>query len=170
MWNHLAQILGTLIIILIAVGLKIGLRVIVNKYRSSNPQPNVNATFVTRVINLIINITAVIAIMILWGVETENLVLALGSVFTVIGVALFAQWSILSNVTSGIILFFSAPFRVGDFIKILDKDMPIEATVEDIFTFYTHLRTKEGGLHIFPNSLLLQKAIAVIESKDDVKK
>lgn len=170
MWNHLAQILGTLIIILIAVGLKIGLRVIVNKYRSSTPQPNVNATFVTRVINLIINITAVIAIMILWGVETENLVLALGSVFTVIGVALFAQWSILSNVTSGIILFFSAPFRVGDFIKILDKDMPIEATVEDIFTFYTHLRTKEGGLHIFPNSLLLQKAIAVIESKDDVKK
>lgn len=170
MWTHLPQIFGTLIVIFIAVGLKIGIKILVNKYRNSHPQPSINASYVTRVLNLIINTLAIIAIMVLWGVDTDNLFLALGSVFAVIGVALFAQWSILSNITSGIILFFSAPFHVGDFIKILDKDMPIEATVEDIFTFYTHLRTKEGGLHIFPNSLLLQKAIAVIEAKDEMTK
>ena len=170
MWTHLPQIFATIFVIFFAIGLKIGLKVIVNKYRNSHPHPTVNASYVTRVLNLIINSLAIIAIMVLWGVDTDNIFLALGSVFAVIGVALFAQWSILSNVTSGVILFFSAPFRVGDFIKILDKDMPIEATVEDIFTFYTHLRTKEGGLHIFPNSLLLQKAIAVIEAKDELKK
>ena len=57
-------------------------------------------------------------------------------------------------------------FQIGDHIRILDKDMPIEATVEDIFTFYTHLRTTDGGLRIFPNSLLLQKAITVVNNED----
>jgi hypothetical protein len=28
-------------------------------------------------------------------------------------VYMFAQWSILSNITSGIILFFSFPFKIG---------------------------------------------------------
>ncbi|MPN48935.1 hypothetical protein SDC9_196548 [bioreactor metagenome] len=45
--------------------------------------------------------------------------------------------------------------------------MPIEARIEDIFTFYTHLRTKDGGIHIFPNALLLQKAISVLASGDE---
>jgi len=90
----------------------------------------------------------------------------LSSIFAVIGVALFAQWSILSNITAGIIIYFSAPFKIGDYIRILDKDMPIEARVEDIFTFYTHLRTRDGGVHIFPNSLLLQKAVSVIEEDE----
>lgn len=169
MWNHLPQILGTLIIVIIAIALRIGLRILVDKFLGMRPHPDVNASSVTRVVNFFINTLAIIAIMALWGVDTENLFVALGSVFAVIGIALFAQWSILSNITAGIILFFSAPFRVGDFIKILDKDMPIEATVENIFTFYTHLRTKEGGLHIFPNSLLLQKAIAVVVDKEEIK-
>jgi small-conductance mechanosensitive channel len=167
MLHFLPQILGTLAVIIITVVLKIGLNILINQYRKSHSQPTVNTSYVKRVLNLIINTLAIIAIMILWGVEPDNLFLALGSVFAVIGVALFAQWSILSNITSGIILFFSAPFRVGDYIKFIDNDLPIEAMVEDIFTFYTHLRTKDGVLHILPNTLLLQKAIAVIESKDD---
>lgn len=166
----LPQILGTLAVIIITIALKIGIKVLVNQYQKTHSQPTVNTYYVTRVLNIIINTLAVIAIMVLWGVDTDNLFLALGSVFAVIGVALFAQWSILSNITSGIILFFSTPFRVGDYIRIIDNDIPIEARVEEIFTFYTHLRTKEGLLHIFPNTLLLQKAIAVIESRDDNKK
>jgi small-conductance mechanosensitive channel len=46
--------------------------------------------------------------------------------------------------------------------------MPIEAKVEDIYTFYTHLKTRDGGIHIFPNALLLQKAVSVIE-EDETK-
>ncbi|MCE1154937.1 MAG: mechanosensitive ion channel family protein [Bacteroidales bacterium] len=80
-----------------------------------------------------------------------------------IGVALFAQWSVLSNVTAGVILFFSPAYRIGNYIRILDKDMPTEAKIEDIFAFYTHLRTRDGELQIFPNNLLLQKAIQIME-------
>ena len=84
------------------------------------------------------------------------------SVLTVIGVAFFAQWSILSNITAGIIVFFSSPFKIGDTIKILDKDFPIEAKIVDIKSFYTLLKTAEGQEITLPNNLLLQKGIEII--------
>ena len=46
------------------------------------------------------------------GAELENLAVIFSSVFAVIGVGLFAIWSILSNITSGIIMFFSFPYKV----------------------------------------------------------
>ena len=84
---------------------------------------------------------------------------------TVIGVAFFAQWSILSNITAGIIVFFSSPFRIGDTIKILDKDYPIEAKIIDIKSFYTLLKTTEGEQISLPNNLLLQKGIVIVSEK-----
>jgi len=55
----------------------------------------------------------------IWGVNFKEIGLLFSSVFAVIGVALFAQWSILSNITAGVILFFAFPFKIGDQIKIL---------------------------------------------------
>jgi small-conductance mechanosensitive channel len=107
-------------------------------------------------------IFVVITILIgIWGVDTKNLLLALSSVFAVIGVAFFAQWSIISNVTAGIVVYFSLNLKLGDRIKILDKDFPMEVTIIDVKTFYVHLETDEGERIIYPNSLILQKGIAV---------
>ena len=102
----------------------------------------------------------------IWGVNTKNLFVALSSVFAVIGVALFAQWSILSNVTAGIVIFFSLQLRIGDRIKIHDKDIPEELIVKDIKLFYTHLETAAGEKFVYPNSLFLQKGISVCETKE----
>jgi small-conductance mechanosensitive channel len=82
--------------------------------------------------------------------------------FAVVGVAAFAQWSILSNVTAGIVLFFSYPFKIGDKIRIHDKDFPIEAEIEDIKAFYILLKSNEGELITFPNNLLMQKGISIV--------
>ncbi|MCD2259664.1 mechanosensitive ion channel domain-containing protein [Psychroserpens luteolus] len=97
------------------------------------------------------------------GVSTSDLALVFSSVFAVIGIGLFAIWSILSNVTSGIIMFFSFPYKIGDKIKIHDKDYEIEAIIEDIRSFQIHLRKDNGNLVTYPNNLLLQKAITLIE-------
>ena len=72
-------------------------------------------------------------------------------------------WSILSNITSGVIMFFSFPYKVGDKIKIHDKDFPIEAIIEDIRAFQLHLRQDNGDLVTYPNNLMLQKAVTLIE-------
>jgi len=70
---------------------------------------------------------------------------------------MFAQWSILSNITSGIILFFFFPFRIGDIIQVHDKDFPIKAEIEDIKAFHIYLKTDKGERITYPNNLLLQK-------------
>jgi small-conductance mechanosensitive channel len=97
------------------------------------------------------------------GVRTHEITLVFSSVFAVIGIALFAIWSILSNVTSGVIMFFSFPYKVGDKIKIHDKDYPIEAIIEDIRAFQLILREDNGDLVTYPNNLILQKAVTLIE-------
>lgn len=116
---------------------------------------------VKQVVFILLNITFIFVLAIIWGVKRENILIGLSSVFAVIGVAFFAQWSLLSNITAGVIMFFSTPFRIGDKIHIYDKDLPIYAVIENIQTFYTHIRTDEGELILIPNNLFLQKAISV---------
>ncbi len=112
------------------------------------------------------------ALIFIWGVNFKEIGLLFSSVFAVIGVAMFATWSILSNVTAGIILFFSFPFKIGDRIRILDGDFPEEADILDIKAFHLYLQKDNGELVTYPNNLLLQKGVALIAknsvSEDDV--
>ena len=126
---------------------------------------NVQRTkMMVRYINTLVTFCALFAVLLIWGIEPNQVALVFSSVFTVIGIALFAIWSILSNVTAGVILYFYYPFKIGDKIKILDKDFPVEAAViEDIQAFQLHLRTDEGELITYPNNLILQKSISKIE-------
>lgn len=103
----------------------------------------------------------ILALILIWGVDIG---LVFSSVFAVIGVAFFAQWSILSNITAGVVLFFSFPFKIGDKIKIMDKeiDLPGEVyIIEDIRAFHIHLRRANGELFTYPNNLMLQKAVGL---------
>ena len=93
----------------------------------------------------------------------SDIVVVFSSVFAVIGIGLFAVWSILSNVTSGIVMFFSFPYKIGDKIHIHDKDFEIIGVIEDIRSFQMHLRLENGDLVTYPNNLMLQKAITLLE-------
>ncbi len=107
-----------------------------------------------------------IALIIIWGINFNSLIPILSSVFAILGIALFANWSILSNVTSGVILFFSFPYKIGDKIRIIDKDIGTEETylIEDIKAYHIHLSNTRGELLTYPNSLILQKPIVLVET------
>lgn len=120
---------------------------------------------VIKYFNILIGLVCIIALFVIWGVKPQDVIIVVSSLFAVIGVAMFAQWSILSNVTSGIILFFSTPFKIGDTIKIHDKEYPIEGEVEDIRGFYTYIKTSDGETITYPNSLFFQKGISVTVPK-----
>lgn len=109
---------------------------------------------------------SIIGIVAIWGINSEKLVLFLSSVVTILGVAFFAQWSILSNVTAGLILFFNHPLKLGDQISVLEKDFIIEGTIEDITIFFLHVKTKNGENITMPNSIVLQKNIGVKPSAE----
>jgi small-conductance mechanosensitive channel len=104
----------------------------------------------------------------IFGTEYKDLAVIFSSVFAVIGIGLFAIWSILSNITSGIIMFFSFPYKVGDKIEIHDKDFPIEAIIEDICAFQLHLRLDNGNLVTYPNNLMIQKSVTLVD-KDAIE-
>ena len=66
-------------------------------------------------------------------------------------------------------MFFSFPFKIGDTIRIHDKDFPIEAEIEDISAFHVYLSTKDGEKIIYPNNLLLQKGISILGNEYENK-
>lgn len=166
MKQYIPHLTASLITLLLVPFSKFIVRKIVTKYGQLTLKTENRIQHVLRVIYMLINFTCIISLAVIWGVNPQNMILALSSIFAVIGVAMFAQWSILSNVTAGIIIFFTTPFRVGDEIQIIDKDTPIEATIESILTFHTYLRMKNGEQIIIPNTLFMQKVVAIGKEKD----
>ena len=118
---------------------------------------------INRYVSVTLFIIALLFIPFIFGTQPRELAFLFSSVFTVIGIGLFATWSILSNITSGIIMFISFPYKVGDKIQIHDKDFPLEGIIEDIRAFQLHLRLENGNLVTYPNNLMLQKAVTLVE-------
>ena len=58
-------------------------------------------------------------------------------------VAFFAAWSVLSNLFCALLIFTVRPFRIGNYIEVLDTaDKPgAKGRVVDINLLYTTLRT-----------------------------
>jgi small-conductance mechanosensitive channel len=118
---------------------------------------------INRYVSVTLFLIALIIIPFIFDAKIEQLVVLFSSVFAVIGIGLFAIWSILSNITSGIIMFISFPYKIGDKIQIHDKDFPLEGIIEDIRAFQLHLRLENGNLVTYPNNLILQKAVTLVE-------
>lgn len=162
--DYIEQIIATIVAVVFFTILKFVVDALIRKFgrKSSITEGRVN--LVIKYVDYLVYIMAISSLIVIWGIDKKQIFLVISSILTVLGVALFAQWSILSNITAGIILFFSFPFKIGDKIRILDKDLPIEAEIVDIESFYTLLKTSEGELISFPNNLLLQKGIAIINT------
>lgn len=109
------------------------------------------------------------------GIEYQQVSLFISSIFAVLGVALVAQWSILSNITAGILIFFVFPYRIGDKIKVIDKDEDVTGIIADICLFHVLIQRDDDVLITYPNNLMLQKGVlklsshapALINEKDD---
>jgi len=161
--------LSTAIAVVIFLVLSYFVRKIIRRYARASHLSEHRANLISKYTDIFMIVLFCLVIFAIWGVRSSQLFTFFSTTFAVIGVAFFAQWSILSNITSGIILFFSFPFRIGDVIRIHDKDFPIEAQIEDIKAFHTILRTREGEMITYPNSLLLQKSVAIVPLKQEEK-
>lgn len=101
----------------------------------------------------------------IWGLEGPDIITYMASVLTVIGIAFFAQWSLLSNITSGLILFFSHPLKIGDTIEIVDKELPLEGQIENISFYFLYIKDQSGKVFTIPNSIAMQKTLVIKETK-----
>ena len=156
------EIVATAVVLLFSLFIRFVISTLVGRFGKKSGFSKPRIRLVLKYIDFLISIFIILTLVPVWGVERKQAFLVISSIFTVIGVALFAQWSILSNITAGIIIFFSFPFRIGDKIKILDKDVPIEAEIIDIRLLYTLLKTDSGERISYPNNQFLQKGIAIV--------
>nr|WP_321244631.1 mechanosensitive ion channel domain-containing protein [uncultured Psychroserpens sp.] len=166
--NYQSELIITGFVLLIILIIRFVSRELVKKIGRNSGVNNARIKLICRYITVTLFIITLIIELFVFGAEFKDMAVVFSSVFAVIGIALFAIWSILSNVTSGIIMFFSFPYKVGDKIKIHDKDFPIEAIIEDIRAFQLHLRLDNGDLVTYPNNLILQKGVTLVE-KDAIE-
>lgn len=115
---------------------------------------------IRKAIKLILITLCVALLLIIWGVNQSDLAAYVGSILTVVGVAFFAQWSILSNITSSVIIFFSHSVRIDDVVIIMEgKDYEVEGKVMDIGLFFVTLKTAEDQEITLPNNIFIQKMV-----------
>lgn len=161
--TYKTEIYQTLILLIVMLIIRAIIVISVRKIGKRSGTTEARANLIGRYVSVTLVFVALLIEAFILGFRTQEITLVFSSVFAVIGIALFAVWSILSNITSGVIMFFSFPYKVGDKIKIHDKDYPIEAIIEDIRAFQIILREDNGDLITYPNNLILQKAVTLIE-------
>lgn len=121
--------------------------------------------YVVKFSQFIVFIIFLMALSIIWNIQFGGIMIFASSIFAVIGVALFAQWSILSNLTASIIIFFTFPARVGDKIKIVDGDNSVIGEIKEISLFQIEIIDEEHNIILYPNNLFIQKPIIKIKKE-----
>lgn len=160
--EHYLQLLQSGILIIVLLFLRFVLKRTIRNYAKKIERIEHRTGLIMKHVDFTFTFLIILGFISIWGVDFRNLGLVLSSIFAVIGIAFFAQWSILSNVTSGIIMFFTFPYKIGDYIKIHDKEFPSEGFIEDIKTFHVILHTINNEVITYPNSMMLQKGVSII--------
>jgi len=111
------------------------------------------------IMRIIIGTMTVATLLIVWGIDFSGLLLISTSLITITGVALFANWSLLSNITAYFILLFQPSYSRGNFIRILEGDNFVEGTISEVNLFNIKLITDERDIIMYPNNLLLTRLI-----------
>ena len=114
-----------------------------------------------RIINLFSLIFILIGLAAIWNIDRSQLMVFITSLITVLGIAFFAQWSILANITSSLILFFNHPVKIGQRIRVLDKEYEMEGKLIDISFYFLYIKTDAGELVTIPTSVALQKTMVI---------
>jgi small conductance mechanosensitive channel len=99
------------------------------------------------VAQLVLYLTAMIVILGVWNFNLGGLLIGAGFLGIVVGMA--ARQS-LGSVFAGVVLLFSKPFEVGDWVQIGES----EGIVEDISIVNTRIRTFDGESVIVPNDIV----------------
>ncbi len=159
------QIIETLTVLVLTIIVNRFTSVLLKKISSNFEFQQERLRLIVKIKNIIINLIAGVLILTIWSVNQDQIILFITSFLTILGITLFAQWSLLCNITSGIILFVNHPTKVGDHITIMDNEFNISGIISDIGLFFILIKTDENETITVPNVVILQKMIKVDAKK-----
>ena len=163
---YYTQIIETVVVIALVLILKVVSRKSLRRMSRSFQMNPDRKRLVVQTINTSLSVLGVIGLIAIWSVDTHELLFFLSSLLAAVGIAFLAQWSILSNITASLVLFFKHPLRIGEPIKILDKDYPIEGKLLKISLIFMHIELENGEHITIPNNVAINKIISVPGEKD----
>ena len=132
---------------------KLETNIVKSKLKSNSA---IKGLFAARVIVATVSLAL---LLLAWGIDFSGLLVLSTSIITVTGVALFASWSLISNITAYFILLTNVAYRRGNYVRILDGDNFIEGVIADVGPFSTRLLTVERETLMYPNNLILTRPV-----------
>ncbi|WP_214000729.1 mechanosensitive ion channel domain-containing protein [Arsukibacterium sp.] len=118
------------------------------------------------VFHILLVLVMIVVLSIVWGVDIRGLLVLASSMIAVIGVALFAAWSLLSNITAFFILLGQKAFAEGMEVRVVDGANFLEGRIVEINLFSTVLLTKDNEQVVYPNNLLISRPVVVSAKKN----
>ncbi len=132
---------------------------LIKRHAHQHPENKARVKYVIKLANFGLIILFMTILALIWEISFKGLSIYFASFFTVAGVAFFASWSILSNVTAYAIIFFNFPFKIGSRIRIIDGDDSVEGKIDDITLFFLKIKLPTGEVITYPNNVAIQKPI-----------
>ncbi|MEP5611477.1 MAG: mechanosensitive ion channel domain-containing protein [Cyclobacteriaceae bacterium] len=117
------------------------------------------ATYIKKAVTAGLVIILIVLVGIVWEISMSGLSVYVASFLTIAGVGLFANWSIISNITASVILFFFFPFKIGSKVRVVDGDNSAEGEVVGLSLFSIRIKREDGNEVYVPNNLAIQKTI-----------
>lgn len=158
----LSENLEILFTFLLFIGLLISRKIarrIINRHARKNELTESRVLYTSKFFNVLLAMVFITLLAVVWNVTLKGLSVYFASIFTVVGIAFFAQWSILSNISASVILFFNYTVKMGTMVKIIDGDNSVKGKIIDITLFYIKIEQENGSIVSYPNNLAIQRPI-----------
>lgn len=135
-------------------------RRLVVRYGARRGVMDKQARQINKLIGALWLVALVLALGFVWGFQFSALYAASTGIFALIGIGFFAVWSVLSNITSSVIIFFQFPMNIGDTVQLPENEY-ISGEVVDITLFHIIIRDAKGHTLAVPNNVAMQKILKI---------
>lgn len=109
----------------------------------------------------ILKLVGLLLLVVIWGINIGSVMIFASTAITLLGVALFASWSLLSNITAYFILLAHPSLARGNVVRIMEADNYIEGRITDLSLFNLRLETVKREVIVYPNNLVLTRPFMV---------
>lgn len=137
---------------------------LIRRFAEHHALPAEMAVGARRVTTFVIYLAALLVILHVLGTSAAVLWTAFTGFAAVGAVAFFAAWSVLSNIFCTLLIFTTRPFRLHDYIEVIENgEKPgLKGRVIDVNLIYTTLQETdghEGTVLQLPNNLFFQRTV-----------
>ena len=116
-----------------------------------------------RIGHLSILLIGVTGLLTLWGFNLSGILVGAGALSVVVGLG---ARKTLGRMISGLVIMFTRPFTIGDWVEIGDGQ---EGIVTEITIMHTNLRGLDGEVFIMPNDVVGEKPIRNLSRHDTLR-